>query len=137
MMSLLRSLAAQLTLLASIDAADPDPVFKWTSNGVKEHLTLPAAVVIKCPMAAPEKGELPTSFAQAESLATKAAGFSIVDLEELRLTSVRLDGQQRWFYLATFSQGELGSRNVAVLMDGTVIRAVIQQPAKGKMPKPD
>ena len=106
-------------------AADPDPVFKWTSNGVKERLVIPAEKLAKCPNAEPEKGKLPVTFAQAELLAAKTAGISKTEMGELELTSVQLDGQQRWLYLANFSQGQAGTRRVAVLMDGTAIRSVI------------
>ena len=128
-----RSLAGLVLGMVSLShAADPDPAIKWTSNGVKEQLVIPAAKLAKGPIAEPEKGNLPLSFAQAELLAVKTVGIGNAELGELALTSVQLDGQPRWFYLASFGQGKLGTRKVAVLMDGTAIRSVILDVPKEK-----
>ena len=121
-----------LGMVSLSHAADPDPTFKWTSNGVKEQLVIPAEKLAKSPPAEPEKGKLPVTFAEAELLAVKTAGISKTGLGELELRFVQLDGERKWFYMARFGLGDAGTRGVAVLMDGTAIRSVILEAPQAK-----
>ena len=121
-------LVVGMSAICGAGAAVPDPTFGCGANGEMEKLVIPGDLLRKSPSADPEKGSLPLSFDRACSLAVSAVvEFPETNVDDIELKPMPAHGENKWIYVVTVRVNkERRKRHVAVLMNGTVIRGVME-----------